>query len=230
MNKKHIRFSLITCALCLGFLSDAVAAPSVKRLGGMNTYTGTSDAVSAKSGNITKTNSGSRSSSVRTNRLTNTKGTVSTKTTASNAKANTSRLSVGQYLHSAGVNAGKIKPVSSGSSVTPSEVSDLTLRIENLENNKADKGDYYTKDEIDNKNYLTQTDVENTYVTKTEIQNNYYTTEQITNNYATKTEMNDMSDTVSNIDSRLTVVEQTAGSSAGTVDDWKTQGPSWANN
>ena len=220
MNKKHIHFSLITCALCLGFLSDAVAAPSVKRLGGMNTYAGTSSAVSAKVGNTTKTNSGSRLSSVRTNRLTNAKGTVSTKTTASNAKANTSRLSVGQYLHNAGVVSGKINKIpSSGSSITPSELDDY-----------AKKDEVYTKDEIDAKNYLTQTDVENTYVTKTEIQNNYYTTEQITNNYATKTEMNDMLDTVSNIDSRLTVVEQATGSSAGTVNDWNANKPDWANN
>lgn len=219
MNKKHIRFSLITCALCLGFLSDAVAAPSVKRLGGTNTYTGTSGAVSAKSGNITKTNSGSRLSSVRTNRLSNTKNTTSVKTTTSGAVANTSRLSVGKYLHSAGVDTGKIKPISSGSSVTPSELDAY-----------AKKDEVYTKDEIDAKDYLTQTDVENTYVTKTEIQNNYYTTEQITNNYATKTEMNDMSDTVSGIDERLTVVEQATGSSAGTVNDWNTNKPDWANN
>ena len=228
MNKKCIRFSFVACALCLGFLADAVAVPSVKRLGGANTYTGAGNAASAKSGTIKS--SGLRSSSVRTNRVTGAKGTSSVKTTSNpSAVANTTRLSVGKYLHTAGTNAGIIKPVS-GSSVTPSEVSDLTLRIENLENNKADKGDYYTKDEIDANNYLTQTDVENTYVTKTEIENNYYTTEQITNNYATKTEMNDMSDTVSNIDSRLTVVEQATGSSAGTVDDWNTNKPDWANN
>ena len=62
-----------------------------------------------------------------------------------------------QIMAWTGVVSGKIKPVSSGSSVTPSEVSDLTLRIENLENNKADKGDYYTKDEIDDKLDLTST-------------------------------------------------------------------------
>lgn len=215
MNKKYIHFSLIACALCVGFLSTAIAAPSVKRLGGMNAYAGTSGAVSAKTGKIgtsVKTNSGSRLSSVRTNRLTN--KTSSVKSATSETAANTARLSVGQYLHNAGVVSGKIKPISgsSGSSITPSEISDLTLRIENLENNKADKND-----------------IENNYVTKSEIQNNYYTTEEITNNYVTKTEMNDISDTVSNIDTRLTVVEQTTGSSAGTVDDWNANKPGWAN-
>lgn len=215
MKKKYIHFSLIACALCVGFLSTAIAAPSVKRLGGKNTYTGATSAVSAKTGKIgtsVKTNSGSRLSSVRTNRLTN--KTSSVKSATSETAANTSRLSVGQYLHNAGVVSGKIKPISgsSGSSITPSEISDLTVRVENLENNKADKND-----------------IENNYVTKSEIQNNYYTTEEITNNYVTKTEMNDISDTVSNIDTRLTVVEQTTGSSAGTVDDWNANKPSWAN-
>ena len=213
MNKKHIHFSLIACALCVGFLSTALAAPSVKRLGGKNTYTGATSAVSAKTGKIgtsVKTNSGSRLSSVRTNRLTN--KTSSVKSATSETVANTARLSVGQYLHNAGVVSGKIKPISSsGSSITPSEISDLTLRIENLENNKADKSD-----------------IENNYVTKSEIQNNYYTTEQINNTYATKTEVNNVSDTVSGIDERLTAVENSS-SSANTVDDWNSNKPSWAN-
>jgi hypothetical protein len=214
MKKKYIHFSLIACALCVGFLSTAIAAPSVKRLGGKNTYTGATSAVSAKTGKIgtsVKTNSGSRLSSVRTNRLINTNKTSSVKSSTSGIAANTSRLSVGQYLHNAGVVSGKIKPIS-GSSITPSEISDLTVRVENLEINKADKND-----------------IENNYVTKNEIQNNYYTTEEITNNYATKTEVDSVSDTVSNIDTRLSAVEQTTGSSAGTVDDWNANKPSWAN-
>lgn len=214
MNKKHIHFSLIACALCVGFLSTAIAAPSVKRLGGKNTYTGATSAVSAKTGKIgtsVKANSGSRLSSVRTNRLTN--KTSSIKSATSETAANTARLSVGQYLHNAGVVSGKIKPISgsSGSSITPSEISDLTVRVENLEINKADKND-----------------IENNYVTKNEIQNNYYTTEEITNNYATKTEVNNVSDTVSGIDERLTAVENSS-SGANTVDDWNSNKPDWAN-
>lgn len=215
MKKKYIHFSLIACALCVGFLSTAIAAPSVKRFGGKNTYTGATSAVSAKTGKVgigVKTNSGSRLSSVRTNRLTN--KTSSVKSATSETAANTARLSVGQYLHNAGVVSGKIKPISgsSGSSITPSEISDLTVRVENLEINKADKND-----------------IENNYVTKNEIQNNYYTTEEITNNYVTKTEMNDISDTVSNIDTRLSAVEQAGGPTTNTVNNWETNKPGWAN-
>ena len=215
MKKKYIHFSLIACALCVGFLSTAIAAPSVKRLGGKNTYTGATSAVSAKTGKFgtsVKTNSGSRLSSVRTNRLTN--KTSSVKSATSETAANTARLSVGQYLHNAGVVSGKIKPISSssGSSITPSEISDLTVRVENLEINKADKND-----------------IENNYVTKNEIQNNYYTTEEITNNYATKTEVDSVSDTISNIDTRLSAVEQAGGSTTNTVNNWETNKPSWAN-
>lgn len=205
MNKKHIHFSLIACALCAGVLSDAFAAPSVKRLGGMNTYTGTSGAVSAKANANSTTNSGSRLSSVRTNRSTN--KTTSIKPTTSGTAANASRLSVGQYLHNAGVVSGKIKPISgsSGSSITPSGIDDIRNDIADL------------------RNLIT-----NTYVTKTEIQNNYYTTEQINNTYATKTEVNTVSDKVSGIDERLTAVENSS-SSANTVDDWNANKPSWAN-
>lgn len=215
MKKKYIHFSLIACALCVGFLSTAIAAPSVKRLGGKNTYAGTTSAVSAKIGRVgtnVKANSGSRLSSVRTNRLTN--KTSSVKSATSETAANTARLSVGQYLHNAGVVSGKIKPISgsSGSSITPSEISDLTVRVENLEINKADKND-----------------IENNYVTKNEIQNNYYTTEEITNNYATKTEVDSVSDTISNIDTRLSAVEQAGGSTTNTVNNWETNKPSWAN-
>ena len=162
-----------------GLFADAVAVPSVKRLGGANTYTGAGAAASAKSGTIKS--SGLRSSSVRTNRVTGTKGTSSVKTTSNpSAVANTSRLSVGKYLHTAGTNAGIIKPVS-GSSITPSEISDLTVRIENLENTYITKSEiqnnYYTKSDVDN-SYVKQDDADNSYVTKTEIQN-YYTSAQV---------------------------------------------------
>lgn len=228
MNKKYIHFSLIACALCVGFLSTAIAAPSVKRLGGMNTYAGTSGAVSAKTGKVgigVKTNSGSRMSSVsQYESLINTKKAVSVKNATSGTDSESSRLSVGQYLHNAGVVSGKIKPISgsSGSSITPSDVSDLTLRITNLENNKADKGDYYTKDEIDASNYLTQTDVENNYVTKTEIENNYATTTEIQNTYITKNEVQDSYATKQYVDDKLS-------DGAGTVDDWNANKPGWAN-
>lgn len=131
MNKKNVRFAFVVSALCLGFLSDAVAAPSVKRLGGAKTYVGTDKAVSAKSGVSTKTAiAGERTSTIQTNRS-KTAETVSGVKSVSGF-SDTSRLSVGKYLHNAGVSAGIIKPIS-GSVVTPSEVSSLTNRIEYLE-------------------------------------------------------------------------------------------------
>lgn len=133
MNKKNVRFAFVVSMLCLGFLSDALAAPSVKRLGGAKTYVGTDKAVSAKSGVSTKTAiAGERISANQTGRA-KTMGSVSgVKSVSGSGFSDTSRLSVGKYLHNAGVSGGIIKPISV-STVTPAEVSNLTNRVENLE-------------------------------------------------------------------------------------------------
>ena len=69
MNKKNVRFAFVVGMLCLGFLSDALAAPSVKRLGGAKTYVGTDKAVSAKSEKPAKTvGAGERTSTIQTSR------------------------------------------------------------------------------------------------------------------------------------------------------------------
>jgi len=133
MNKKNVRFGFVVGALCLGFLSDALAAPSVKRLGGAKTYVGTDKAVSAKSEKPAKTvGAGERTSTIQTSRSKTTEAISGVKGISGSGFSDTSRLSVGKYLHNAGVSAGIIKPISS-SVVTSSEVSNLTNRVENLE-------------------------------------------------------------------------------------------------
>ena len=103
MNRNFVRFAFAVGALCLGFLSDAAAAPSVKRLGGTNAYLGTNSAVSVKSGvSASKaTDAVARTSSNRVNRLTSVKTVPVVKTISSSGFSDTSRLSVGKYLHNA---------------------------------------------------------------------------------------------------------------------------------
>lgn len=213
MNKKNVHFAFVIGMLCLGFLSDAVAAPSVKRLGGTNAYVGTSGAVSAKSGASAKAVvTGARAPSNRSSRLTSVKTVPAVKTVSSSAVSDTSRLSVGKYLHNAGQNAGIIKPIS-GSAVSPAEVESLTGRVTDLESKIETLDNYYTKEEIEARNYVTQEEL-------------------VESNYATKTELDTVSGTVSEINTtvsalqeRVAAVENATGAGANVADNWETQKP-----
>ena len=201
MNRNFVCFAFAVGALCLGFLSDAVAAPSVKRLGGTNAYLGVNNAVSAKSGvSASKaTDAVARTSSNRVNRLTSVKTVPAVKTISSSGVSDTSRLSVGKYLHNAGQNAGIINPIYS-TSVTPAEVE------KTLEN-------YYTKEEIDAKNYVTQEELaESDYATKTELN-------------AVSETVSDINTTVSALQGRVAAVENATGAGLNVADNWETQKP-----
>lgn len=219
MNRNFVRFVFTVGALCLGFLSDAVAAPSVKRLGGTNAYLGVNNAVSAKSGvSASKaTDAVARTSSNRSNRLTSVKTVPVVKTISSSGVSDTSRLSVGKYLHNAGQNAGIIKPVS-GSTVNPAAaetVEELTGRVEVLEGKietKAESGDYYTKQEIDDKNYVTKSELEEAdYVNATDL--------NTVSNAASA-----LSTSLSTLWGRVSRVEDALGAGEHLAKDWETQG------
>ena len=150
-----LKFISSVCILGALMVMPAWSAPSVKKLGGINAYAGTAGATSVKTG-ATKTDSNiaARAGSVRSVKTLSAKPTTMVNKTVDSA--NTARLSVGKYLHTAGTNAGIIKPVSN-SSVTPSEITNLEEQITSLQDQV--NNNYYTKEDIENKNYVTEVNV-----------------------------------------------------------------------
>ncbi len=155
MTKSNAHFLWLVLVVCLGCIPDAIAAPSVKRLGGGNIYTGTTSAVNAKSvAKVDSVGTAGRASSIRATGGGTIKPTIGTTTTTNNA--NKARLSVGKYLHGAGTKAGIIKPIGSTTPDTAG-LNDISARIDYLENqvnNKLDNdalNNYYAKSEVDAK-------------------------------------------------------------------------------
>ena len=72
---------------------------------------------------------------------------------------------MGKYLHNTGLNTGRIKSVSTANSVNPTEVNDLTARVDNLETQMQNKLDTDVFEDykvyVDN-NYATKAEAENT--------------------------------------------------------------------
>ena len=106
------------------------AAPSVKMLGG-NSLPGMGKVMTVKNDNMPNVGSSSvRASSVRAVKSANIKPVSDNKVAKD---VNAARLSVGKYLHNAGVNAGKIKPINtSGSSISNTEIDRLDEEIVQL--------------------------------------------------------------------------------------------------
>ena len=137
------KITLFICLFCAFAVSQAYSAPSVKKLGGMNSVAGIGGVASVKSDALNNV----RSASVRAVKpLNNAKPVITTKANNSGGavdNVNTARLSVGKYLHNAGTNAGLIKPVTTSNTVINNsgyeeygnQVTNLTNRIEILENN-----------------------------------------------------------------------------------------------
>ena len=120
---------------CL-IVSNAVAVPTVKRLGTSNSYSGTTNISSVKtSGARTSRAPSMRSVSSNKNPVTITK-TVSTK---ANDNVTTSRLAVGKYLHNKGVESGVIKPATSSAEIQSDDITNLTNRVVQLENKIDEK-------------------------------------------------------------------------------------------
>lgn len=138
--------SLICWCLVLA-VSSATAAPSVKMLGGNGVLPGTGKAAVVKM-EPQKSESGiARTGSVRTIRG------INSKTVANNnsvSEVNTSRLSVGKYLHQAGYDAGKIKPINTISNTEVSvEVGEISQKVDNLETQVTNLTNQVT--ELDNR-------------------------------------------------------------------------------
>lgn len=202
LNTHFLRLMLIGC---LVFVQAGFAAPSVKRLGGGSIYKGTNSAVNAKSDAKT-TGTAGRAASIRTIGM----GGKIKPTTGGTNNTSAARLSVGKYLHNAGVSAGVIRPASPSSGTPSSAALDaLSLRVDELESQMMTKVD---------------DTILNDYVTQTELQDNYYTAEQITNNYAAKDSVETIIDAISDLNTRLTAVESASGV-VDPVSDWCVYGP-----
>lgn len=126
-----IKNALLVCGSLVLSLSSALAAPSVKMLGGGNSLPGIAkNTVVRNSSNQTSASSGVRVSSVRAAKPISAKIAQDNKTVSD---VNVARLSVGKYLHNAGVNSGKIKPINtSGSSVSNTDIDELNEQINQL--------------------------------------------------------------------------------------------------
>ena len=128
-------FSAFLC-LCL-VMSNAVAAPTIKRLGAANAYSGTTNVVPSKA---TTSQNLSRASSVRSNKTIGKAATV-TKNVSENKNdaVTTQRLTVGKYLHNKGVNSGVIKQTGSSPETQSDDLVNLTDRVVQLENKIDEK-------------------------------------------------------------------------------------------
>lgn len=121
---------LLICMCLVVPVLQGWAAPSVKMLGG-NSLLGSGKVTATKTNNVQNAGlDNGRVSSVRTVRPVSVKSVPDNKSVKD---ANVARLSVGQYLHNAGVNAGKIKQINtSGSSISNTEIDRLDEEIVQL--------------------------------------------------------------------------------------------------
>lgn len=126
------KFTTVACLLCICLTYSVNAAPTVRKLSGINSVVGVGNAGMVKENiplNV------SRTATVRSVQNVNPVGQTSHPSTS----VNTNRLSIGKQLHDAGVEAGIIKSINSTSSISNTNLSDskviqnLTDRISALE-------------------------------------------------------------------------------------------------
>jgi len=132
--RERIKTSLLSLICGAAISAGAVAAPTVRTVGGTGTYTSAASATSARSGSIRSvpTTGGLRPSvsttATGTSETTSaTTGSVSNGTGSMARTASSPRLSIGKYI-------GAPKSVST----SPTGESDLTARVEKLETDVAD--------------------------------------------------------------------------------------------
>ena len=138
LNRKCAFFVLVLSCL---IVSNAVAVPTVKRLGGTSGVQGLKNTAGINNSAVPVK---SRSAQVRSDNLNLKPATVSkisAKSGANNAlDSATSRLSVGKYIHNQAVSSGLVKPApASGAVVSSSEFTDLKDRVYLLEDQVATK-------------------------------------------------------------------------------------------
>ena len=177
------RMFVMVFALCL-MISNAVAAPTVKRLGGTSTYSSTSNITSGK---VADTQKLSRASSVRSVSA-NIKPVTITKNVSEKTDSNitTSRLSIGKYLHNKGVASGVIKPNDSSAIIQSDTITNLTDRVVQLENQMDEKQQVLSA----GNGIIIENDVISVDVAVNDLPDKVETiTEQLDENYYTKTEI-----------------------------------------
>lgn len=127
-----IKKTLFVCLCLVMPVLQGWAAPSVKMLGG-NPLVGNGKVTATKTNNVQNAGLDNvRVSSARTVRPVSVKS-VSNNKSVSVKDTSVARLSVGQYLHNAGVNTGKIKPINtSGSFISNTEIDRLDEEIVQL--------------------------------------------------------------------------------------------------
>ena len=135
MKKQNFKISTISvlCVLCAGLTTNAMAAASVRSLGGTGTYDGTS-AASTSTRAVTPTRAGSLRVSPAGTRLVSTNN--SGKASSGTAATTTQRLSIGKYLRDYETSNGIASNGSSsgsGASASAAEVAELQERIDTLE-------------------------------------------------------------------------------------------------
>jgi len=134
MKKHNLKISTMSvlCVLCAGLTTNAMAAASVRSLGGAGTYDGTS-AVATSTRAVAPTRAGSLRISPAGTRLVTTNNS-SNNTTSGTTTGTTQRLSIGKYLGGATtVSTGGSSSGGSGAGVSAAEVAELQERIDTLE-------------------------------------------------------------------------------------------------
>ena len=133
--KKELKISTlsIVCVLCTAVAMPAFGAASVRSLGGVGTYNGTSSAASAKSGSGSSAINSVRGGAMRVNSTGKTAGTR----VSSTRSATTPRLSIGKYLAGSSALGGSSITQSGGhnkpGSGSGGDTGNLQTRIEVLE-------------------------------------------------------------------------------------------------
>lgn len=235
MTNKIVTSALtIVCVLCGGWVSGALAAPSVRALGGAGTYTGTTSAAAAKTGGTATTSA--RAGSVRVTPAV--KVSSSTTPRSSNTETKTSgsddqRMSIGKYLGPS-VTGGTKVSTGGGTGTTSEEFTGLVNTVDELAG-RVDRVDDQINDTSDGlvtqvdslvaqigsfigKDYLTETDAANTYQPKGE----YLTADSLLSlGYATSGELSDLSAQVlanqNAIAANKAVLDKLNGEEAGSV-------------
>ena len=147
MKKHNLNISLIAIlgVICAGLTTNAMAAGTVRSLGGAGTFNGTT-AASTSTRTAAPTRAGSLRVSPSSTRL------VATPTTATPGAATSGaaqRLSIGKYLGGATTTTATVSSgSSSGAGSASSNVGDLEHRIEALEANVGHKNDASTADTL----------------------------------------------------------------------------------
>ena len=223
MNNRVVASVLtILCVLCGGWVSGAVAAPSVRALGGAGTYTGTTSAVSAKANGTTTTSA--RAGSVRVTPAVKVSSSTTPRSSNTETKASASddqRMSIGKYLGPSVTGGVKVSGTTADDPHRNWELQLDTALIEakGYTDTALDTAKKYTDtavgllvDQIGSfigEDYLTKTDAANTYLTKTDAADTY----QPKGNYLTNANLTELSSQVAANKAAL----DTLGGDAGTT-------------